>query len=150
METFYIFLKSTGAFIGTRGTAPETDSGETGVLETTETLTALTACIIPKLVKGQIVEGATAEQIEAHNRASVPSPISKMRFFLQLLNLGITRQMVYDLVNAIPDEKLREMVLIKLDYSQEFDRTDPHLIMMAENFGMTSEQLDQLFIAGNQ
>jgi hypothetical protein len=65
MQTFYIFSSQTGNFIGTRGIAPEPESDEIGILQTPETLAQLMACFVPKLSNGQIVEGATPEQIEA-------------------------------------------------------------------------------------
>ena len=81
---------------------------------------------------------------------SIPQTASKMRFFLSLLNIGITRTMVYDEINKIPDTTLKEIVLIKFDLSQEFDRNDQHLILMANQFGITDKQLDDLFIQSNE
>jgi hypothetical protein len=81
---------------------------------------------------------------------SIPQTASKMRFFLSLLNVGITRTMVYDEINKIPDPTLKEVVLIKFDLSQEFDRNDQHLIFMANQFGITDKQLDDLFIQSNE
>ena len=81
---------------------------------------------------------------------SIPQTASKMRFFLSLLNIGITRTMVYDEINKIPDAILKEVVLIKFDLSQEFDRNDEHLILMANQFGITDKQLDDLFIQSNE
>jgi hypothetical protein len=79
----------------------------------------------------------------------VPQTASKMRFFLALYNIGITRTMVYDAINQIQDADLKEIVLIKFDLSQEFDRDDEHLNMMANAFGITQQQLDELFINSN-
>lgn len=91
----------------------------------------------------------TDEELEELRRTSIPQTASKMRFFLALFNIGITRAMVYDVINQIPDENLKEIVLIKFDLSQEFDRNDEHLNMLAEIFNITQEQLDNLFIEAN-
>ena len=91
----------------------------------------------------------TNEELEELRRTSIPQTASKMRFFLALFNIGITRAMVYDVINQIPDENLKEIVLIKFDLSQEFDRNDEHLNMLAEIFNITQEQLDNLFIEAN-
>ena len=91
----------------------------------------------------------TDEELEELKRTSIPQTASKMRFFLTLFNIGITRAMVYDVINQIPDENLKEIVLIKFDLSQEFDRNDEHLNMLAEIFNITQEQLDNLFIEAN-
>lgn len=91
----------------------------------------------------------TDEELKELRRTSIPQTASKMRFFLSLLNIGITRAMVYDVINQIPDENLKEIVLIKFDLSQEFDRQDEHLNMLAGIFNITQEQLDNLFIEAN-
>ena len=89
------------------------------------------------------------EELKEIYLESIPKTASKMSFFLALFNIGITRAMVYDVINQIPDENLKEIVLIKFDLSQEFDRGDEHLNMLANLFGITQTQLDDLFIQSN-
>ena len=91
----------------------------------------------------------TDEELKELQRSLVPQTASKMRFFLALYNIGITRTMVYDAIDQIQDADLKEIVLIKFDLSQEFDRDDEHLNMMANAFGITQEELDNLFIQSN-
>ena len=91
----------------------------------------------------------TDEELKELQRSLIPQTASKMRFFLALYNIGITRTMVYDAINQIQDADLKEIVLIKFDLSQEFDRDDEHLNMMANAFGITQQQLDELFINSN-
>ncbi len=91
----------------------------------------------------------TDEELKELQRSLVPQTASKMRFFLALYNIGITRTMVYDAIDQIQDTDLKEIVLIKFDLSQEFDRDDEHLNMMANAFGITQEELDNLFIQSN-
>jgi hypothetical protein len=90
------------------------------------------------------------EELEQMHKESIPQTASKMRFFLALYNIGITRTMVYDVINQIKDENLKEVILIKFDLSQEFDRSDKHLILMANQFNISSKQLDDLFIEANE
>ena len=92
----------------------------------------------------------TDEELEELRRISIPQTASKMRFFLALLNIGITRAMVYDVINKISDATLKEIVLIKFDLSQEFDRQDEHLIMLANQFEISEKELDNLFIEANE
>ena len=92
----------------------------------------------------------TDEELQELQRSLVPQTASKMRFFLALYNIGITRAMVYDVINQIKDENLKEIILIKFDLSQEFDRNDEHLILMAQQFNISSRQLDDLFIESNE
>lgn len=145
---FYIF-KNTGEYVGTRGIAP-TESDLVGVDANPENVDKMTKFVKPILQKNVIIESATNQEIADFNKSQIPQTASKMRFFLSLLNIGITRSMVYDAINQIPDATLKEIVLIKFDLSQEFDRNDEHLILMADNFQITSEQLDNLFIESNE
>jgi hypothetical protein len=89
------------------------------------------------------------QELKELRRSIIPQVASKMRFFLALFDIGITRQMVYAAINGIPDTDLREVVLIKFELSQEFDRNDEHLNLMAGVFGITEEQLDDLFVQSN-
>jgi hypothetical protein len=144
---FYIF-QNTGEYIGMRGSMP--NENEIGVEENAENIEKMSTYVKPFLVNGVITESATQQEIDDFKKSQVPQTASKMRFFLSLLNVGITRTMVYDEINKIPDPKLKEVVLIKFDLSQEFDRNDQHLILMANQFGITDKQLDDLFIQSNE
>jgi hypothetical protein len=57
--------------------------------------------------------------------------------------------MVYDVINQIQDADLKEIILIKFDLSQEFDRNDEHLNLLAGQFNISQQQLDDLFIESN-
>jgi len=92
----------------------------------------------------------TKDELEELRRTSIPQTASKMRFFLALLNIEITRSMVYEVINQISDATLKEIVLIKFDLSQEFDRQDEHLIMLANQFEISETELDNLFIQANE
>jgi len=92
----------------------------------------------------------TKDELEELRRTSIPQTASKMRFFLALLNIEITRSMVYEVINQISDATLKEIVLIKFDLTQEFDRKDEHLIMLANQFEISEKELDNLFIEANE
>jgi hypothetical protein len=89
------------------------------------------------------------EELQQIYQESIPRTASKMRFFLALYNIGITRTMVYDVINQIQDSDLKEIILIKFDLSQEFDRNDEHLNLLAGQFNISQQQLDDLFIESN-
>lgn len=150
MQTFYIFSSQTGNFIGTRGIAPEPESDEIGILQTPETLAQLTACLVPKLSNGQIVEGATPEQIEAHNKSKVPASVSSLRFWRAVFEiLGITKDFVKSQVELIPDPTKKTLILIMLNEAQEFDRANSDLNQMATDLQIPQEVLDQIFITAS-
>jgi hypothetical protein len=89
-------------------------------------------------------------ELEEIYQESIPKTASKMRFFLELFNIGITRTMVYDEIYKIQDSKLKEVILIKFDLSQEFERNDVHLNLLAGQFNISDKQLDELFIKANE
>lgn len=145
---FYIF-DTNGNYIGMRGIAP-TESDLVGVEANPENVDKMTKFVKPILQKNVIIESATNQEIADFNKSQVPQTASKMRFFLSLLNIGITRAMVYEVINQISDATLKEIVLIKFDLSQEFDRQDEHLIMLANQFEISETELDNLFIEANE
>lgn len=98
----------------------------------------------------EVTDLFSEEELQQIYNESIPQTASKMRFFLALLNIGITRLMVYEVINQITDENLKEIVLIKFDLSQEFDRNDEHLILLAGQFNINDKQLDDLFIQANE
>lgn len=144
---FYIF-KTTGEYIGIRGQQP--NENEIGVEVNTENIEKMSTYIKPFLVNGVITESATQQEIDDFRKSQVPQTASKMRFFLALFNIGITRTMVYDEINKIQDADLKEIILIKFDLSQEFDRKDEHLILLANQFNISDIELDNLFIQANE
>ena len=145
---FYIF-KNTGEYVGIRGIAP-TENELIGIEATQENVEKMSTYIKPILSDGRIIESATEQEIADFNKSQVPQTASKMRFFLALLNIEITRSMVYEVINQISDATLKEVVLIKFDLSQEFDRQDEHLIMLANQFEISETELDNLFIEANE
>ena len=144
----YIF-KNTGEYVGMRGIAP-TENELIGIEATQENVEKMTKFFKPILDKNVIIESATEQEIADFNKSQVPQTASKMRFFLSLLNIGITRAMVYEVINKISDATLKEIVLIKFDLSQEFDRQDEHLIMLANQFEISEKELDNIFIEANE
>jgi hypothetical protein len=145
---FYIF-KTTGEYLGIRGEIP-TEIDLIGLESTTENIEKMSTYIKPFLLDGVITESATQQEIDDFKKSQVPQTASKMRFFLELFNIGITRTMVYDEINKIQDSNLKEVILIKFDLSQEFERNDVHLNLLAGQFNISDKQLDELFIKANE
>jgi hypothetical protein len=143
----YIF-KNTGEYIGMRGSMP--NENEIGIEVTAENIEKMSTYIKPFLLDGVIIESATQQEIDDFKKSQVPHTASKMRFFLALYNIGITRNMVYEVINQITDENLKEVIFIKFDLSQEFDRNDEHLILLANQFNISDIELDNLFIQANE
>ena len=99
------------------------------------------------------VESATPEEIDEANKPIVPENISAMRLKLQLFDLGITDQDIFDSIDSIPDNIFslpdKEKAKIKYKTSTIFDRNNEELNLVATMKGLSQEDLDNIFINGN-
>lgn len=106
--------------------------------------------IEPYFVNGEFIEGATPEQIEAHNKSKVPASVSSLRFWKAVFEiLGITKDFVKSQVELIPDPTKKTLILIMLNEAQEFDRANSDLNQMATDLQIPQEVLDQIFITAS-
>lgn len=83
---------------------------------------------------------------------SAPKPIPHTvtrRQALQALFLAGVLDNVQVAIDAIPDPLQRKMIQIEWNDSQTFERNRPTLIGLATALGMSSADLDQLFITAN-
>jgi len=92
----------------------------------------------------------TTEEVEAKvdsyiYAATLPKVITMRQARLALLNAGLLAT-VSDAISAGTDEALK----IEWDYATEVKRDWASLEAIATSLGMTSEQLDELFIAGSK
>jgi len=78
-----------------------------------------------------------------------PASVTRRQARQALLLAGLLSQ-VQPAIDAIPNAAMRAMVQIEWDDSNEFDRYRPALIGLATALGMTSAQLDQLFITASK
>ena len=99
------------------------------------------------------IENATEEEIIEANKPIVPENISAMRLKLQLFDLGITDQDIFDSIDSIPDNIFslpdKEKAKIKYKTSTIFDRNNEELNLVATMKGLSQEDLDNIFINGN-
>ena len=99
------------------------------------------------------IEGATPEEIAEANKSKVPQTISAMRLKLQLFDIGITDQDIFDDIDSIPDFMFsfadKEKAKIMYKTATIFERTNGELNFVATMEGLTQEQLDEIFINGN-
>ena len=96
---------------------------------------------------------ATEEEIAEANKPIVPEEISAMRLKLQLFDMGITDQDIFDDIDSIPDTMFsfadKEKAKIKYKTAVTFQRTNGELNFVATMEGLTQEQVDEIFINGN-
>lgn len=91
------------------------------------------------------IETATEQELQDYISSQVPQTISQMKFRVQLILNGISIDSIYQTINSIPDELLRQMIYTKFEYAQEFERTDETLNQMAQMLQVSQEQLDSIF-----
>ena len=96
---------------------------------------------------------ATPEEIAEANKPIVPQTISAMRLKLQLFDIGITDQDIFDDIDSIPEVMFstadKEKAKIKYKTAISFERTNGELNFVATMEGLSQEQVDQIFINGN-
>ena len=94
-------------------------------------------------------DAAIAADIEAKRKASVPVSVTRRQAKQALLLNGLLAN-VQPAIDAIPDATQRAMIQIEWDDSQVFERDRPALIALGSALGLTSVQLDDLFIGAAQ
>ena len=74
--------------------------------------------------------------------------LTKADFWIALLDRDITKKMVKEKINLIPDEKLKAKTLIRLDDADHFWRGDPSMNVIGAMFDITPQDLNYLFENG--
>lgn len=87
-----------------------------------------------------------AEQEAERERERIASlNLTKADFWIALLDGGITKAMVKEKIELIPDEVLKAKTLIRLDEADHFWRGDPSMDIIGAMFGLSPEDLTYLF-----
>jgi len=81
----------------------------------------------------------------------IPQQLSRMKFIIQVF---ITTDIRYEdivlfIQNLTFDEAQKYVILTRLRSATHFDRNSSDLLTIASMMGITSEQLDSIFINGN-
>jgi len=78
----------------------------------------------------------------------VPQIVTNAQFRLALIEKGQSISNINAFINS-KEEPLRDVLNSLWEYANHFERQNPQLISMATLLGLTSEQLDNLFIIAN-
>ena len=90
----------------------------------------------------------TQEEIAAYNKSLVPAEVTTRQAKQALLLHGYYSS-VQAAIDAISDVTQRGLVQIAWEDSQVFERNSPTLVMLGGALGLTSTQMDELFIYAN-
>ena len=104
-----------------------------------------------------VVNAATGEQtvvpLTAAEIAALPGPgpvvyppLPVASFWLAALEVGVTKASVLTTVNAMPDPTDRERTRIMVEDTRIYRREDPLINALAAGQGITSTQLDSLWL----
>lgn len=106
--------------------------------------------LVGDIITKEIID-FTAEEIEAYNRSLIPKTISRMKFIIQVfLTTGVMYEdIVLFIQNMNFDQAQKYVILTRLRSATHFDRYSNDLLTIAQMMGITSEQLDNIFINGN-
>jgi hypothetical protein len=93
----------------------------------------------------------TAEEIEAYEYNLKPKQISRMKFIIQVfITTGIMYEdIVLFIQNLNFDASQKYVILTRLRSATHFDRNSADLLTISQMMGITSQQLDEIFINGN-
>lgn len=87
------------------------------------------------------------KQVEEQERIN-SLKMTKADFWIALLDKDITKNMVKEKINLIPDEKLKAKTLIRIDDADNFWRGDPSMNVIGQMFKVTPQELNYLFENG--
>lgn len=79
----------------------------------------------------------------------VPQQVTRAQGKVVLIQMGLWQQVV-DYVAAITDPIQKAIAEVALNDTQYWQRNSPFLAQAAQSLGISSEQLDQLFIQADQ
>ena len=101
-------------------------------------------------LNGEIVIDENYEaKVKAREREMLDRlSLTKADFWIALLDKGITKSMVREKLDLIPDENLREKTIIRFDDAEKYWRGDPSMNVLGQMFGIEPEDLDYLFQNG--
>jgi len=97
-------------------------------------------------VDGELVLNPNWEQEQQRRIAQLN--LTKADFWIALLDRNITKAMVKEKIELIPDETLKAKTLIRIDEADHFWRGDASMDVIGAMFGLTSEDLTYLFENG--
>lgn len=103
-----------------------------------------------KLNETEWTEGATEQEIAEYKKMFTPQIITRRQFKIALAVLGKDEQSILDGIERL-EEPRRTIARISYMEAATFERNNPELITVGTEFlQMNSEQIDQVFLIGNQ
>jgi hypothetical protein len=102
----------------------------------------------PKVIEGELFEGATDEEIAEIQSLSVPQELTRSQLRQALLIKGIDEDDIVTAINGITNELHRKIMLIKWQDQQTYRRNNEDLKSIGQALGLTDKQINDIFILG--
>ena len=100
-----------------------------------------------------IADGYTQErfinQSELHKK-EVPEKISNLQLRSQLILQGFDLNLIEQKFNQIADATQRGLIITAWEYATNFYRNNPMIVAMGNLLGLTSTQVDEIFIKASK
>lgn len=91
-------------------------------------------------------EGATQEELDEYNKSLVPEVVTKLQLKIQLTLSGFDLTLIDNAINQLPEPQ-RSLTSISWNDATLFERNNQLLISLATQLGLTSLDLDNIFIS---
>ena len=96
-------------------------------------------------------EIAEMEAMQAvYDVVQVPEKISNLQLRSQLILQGFDLNLIEQTFNRISDATQRELIITAWEYATNFYRNNPMIVTMGNLLGLTSEQVDEIFIKASK
>lgn len=99
-------------------------------------------------IKDTYVRDLTEEEIEAR-KPKPPNECTPRQFRLAMLQTGLNPDMIDIMIDGIQDEMERKVARIEWEYSIAIKRTHPLISTFASELGLTTKDINDLFILAN-
>lgn len=99
-------------------------------------------------VKEYFVRNLTEQEIE-DKKPKPPTTCTPRQFRLALISNNIDTETILSMINNIQNLTERKIALIEWEYSIEIKREHPLILTFAQQMGITTKQLDDIFILAN-
>ena len=91
------------------------------------------------------IDKMEAMQVE-DDTVQVPEKISNLQLRSQLILQGFDLNLIEQTFNRISDATQRELIITAWEYATNFYRNNPMIVAMGNLLGLTSSQVDEIFI----
>lgn len=94
-------------------------------------------------------EAGITPRLNSANEPVLPEPrLSARQIRLWLIQNSISLQNVTDAINNVEDISLRDSLMVEWEYATYIEKSHPMLVTLANNLGLTTNDIDRAFNEG--